>query len=268
MAGMFVASLYIAPESVRNRDHGDPVQIKYRFRSMGIVCLATPLSLLYWSSGHVLEDPSLATWCGFRTDGILQAALYPLGLLVSLFAGTLVDMYYTHSKTSSSFFHNCPPDSPQRLRNLLVAPFAEELVFRCCMGSLLLSCGLSHGWIIATAPLFFGVAHLHHCYGMIKRGRPINEALLISFVQLCYTTAFGALEMFFFLRTGHLVSVFLVHSFCNLMGLPSLAFNSKGNINFQERKIIWTVYLLGITGFALGLGPLTRPDLYKNHLLW
>jgi hypothetical protein len=40
--------------------------------------------------------------------------------------------------------------------------------------------------------------------------------------QLFYTTVFGWLSAFVFLRTGHVISVFLMHWFCNHMGFPRL----------------------------------------------
>lgn len=119
---------------------------------------------------------------------------------------------------------------------------------------------------MAVSPLFFGVAHLHHCYGMVQQGVPVRQAVLTSAVQMTYTTLFGALEMFLFLRTGHLAAVFAVHSWCNLAGLPSLAFLHEADPNHGKRHLIGAVYAAGIAAFALGLGPLTSPALYRNDM--
>jgi prenyl protein peptidase len=45
-------------------------------------------------------------------------------------------------------------------------------------------------------------------------------ALLRSLFQLTYTTLFGGYATFVFMRTGSLLSVVLLHTFCNWMGLP------------------------------------------------
>lgn len=44
--------------------------------------------------------------------------------------------------------------------------------------------------------------------------------MLRSALQFTYTTLFGGYATFVYLRTGSLLSVILVHTFCNWMGLP------------------------------------------------
>ena len=46
------------------------------------------------------------------------------------------------------------------------------------------------------------------------------QATLRSLLQFTYTTLFGGYATFLFLRTGSLLSVILVHAFCNWMGFP------------------------------------------------
>ena len=45
-------------------------------------------------------------------------------------------------------------------------------------------------------------------------------AVLRSVLQFTYTTLFGGYATFVYLRTGSLLSVILVHTFCNWMGFP------------------------------------------------
>jgi hypothetical protein len=47
---------------------------------------------------------------------------------------------------------------------------------------------------------------------------------VIGLVQLTYTTLFGWYAAYVFLRTGMLAPCFLVHAYCNAMGLPDLSF--------------------------------------------
>jgi prenyl protein peptidase len=68
------------------------------------------------------------------------------------------------------------------LRNLVIAPITEELVFRGCMVPLLLP-HLGYGYQLSwITPLFFGVAHLHH----MLAGVPIPQVVM----QLGYRARF------------------------------------------------------------------------------
>ncbi|XP_008588209.1 PREDICTED: CAAX prenyl protease 2 isoform X2 [Galeopterus variegatus] len=102
---------------------------------------------------------------GFRLEGIFAAALLPLLLTMILFLGPLMQLSM-----------DCPCDladglkvvlAPRSwarcltdmrwLRNQVIAPLTEELVFRACMLPMLAPCtGL--GPAVFTCPLFFGVA--------------------------------------------------------------------------------------------------------------
>nr|XP_058925377.1 CAAX prenyl protease 2 isoform X4 [Kogia breviceps] len=108
---------------------------------------------------------SLLTLMGFRLEGIFPAALLPLLLTMILFLGPLMQLSM-----------DCPCDladglkvvlAPRSwarcltdmrwLRNQVIAPLTEELVFRACMLPMLAPCtGL--GPAVFTCPLFFGVA--------------------------------------------------------------------------------------------------------------
>ncbi|KAJ1458032.1 hypothetical protein M885DRAFT_416665, partial [Pelagophyceae sp. CCMP2097] len=93
----------------------------------------------------------------------------------------------------------------------VIGPATEEVVFRSCMVPLLLETDLGLGRTIFCSPLFFGRANA----GM---------ALLETAVQFAYTTLFGAYTTFVFVRTGHVAAAVACHVFCNVMGLPDLAF--------------------------------------------
>ena len=83
------------------------------------------------------------------------------------------------------------------LRNLLVGPLSEEVVFRACMLPLLLEAGWSRGRACVLSPLFFGVAHLHHLKRRVAdEGVPVRDALLSTAFQFAYTTLFGVYTAF------------------------------------------------------------------------
>jgi prenyl protein peptidase len=76
--------------------------------------------------------------------------------------------------------------------------------------------------IIFLTPIVFGLAHIHHFYEfrITHPHTPLISAVLRTVLQLTYTTLFGGYATFIYLRTGSLLSVILVHAFCNWMGFP------------------------------------------------
>ena len=101
-------------------------------------------------------------------------------------------------------------------------PVTEECLFRSAAVPILLLAGSSLNVIIFLSPLIFGLAHLHHFYEfrVTHPHVPLSAAIARSVLQLSYTSLFGAYATFLFLRTGSLLAVIAVHTFCNSMGLP------------------------------------------------
>ncbi|XP_073665324.1 CAAX prenyl protease 2 isoform X4 [Tursiops truncatus] len=163
LACSYVGSLYVW-KSELPRDH--PAVIKRRFTSVLVVSSLSPLCVLLWRElTGIQPGTSLLTLMGFRLEGIFPAALLPLLLTMILFLGPLMQLSM-----------DCPCDLADRLkvvlaprswarcltdmrwlRNQVIAPLTEELVFRACMLPMLAPCtGL--GPAVFTCPLFFGVA--------------------------------------------------------------------------------------------------------------
>ena len=115
------------------------------------------------------------------------------------------------------------------------------------------------GQSVLGSPLFFGMAHLHHLYEHIYKDRwPVQRAVLVTVVQFTYTSLFGMYVAFVFVRTGHLLSIGLAHTFCNFMGLPDFG----GAWNHPQKAFVVSAYLVGIAGFYFGLFPATEPAIY------
>lgn len=185
-------------------------------------------------------------------------------------------------------FFFCGPLFIKNKSNITQGPFTEEVMFRSAMVPLHLLAHTSPGRIVFLAPLYFGIAHVHHFYefGLTHPDTPAIAALLRSLFQFGYTTIFGWYATFVYLRTGSLLSVVLIHSFCNWCGLPRFwgrveavetisppmtrgKEDSDDDVkigvtgNSGELGIGWTVayYVLlvaGAVGFAQGLWPLTE----------
>nr|XP_008531789.1 PREDICTED: CAAX prenyl protease 2 isoform X3 [Equus przewalskii]XP_014585205.1 CAAX prenyl protease 2 isoform X2 [Equus caballus] len=250
LACSYVGSLYVW-KSELPRDH--PAVIKRRFTSVLVVSSLSPLCVLLWREltgiqilflGPLMQL-SMDCPCDL-TDG-LKVVLAPRS-----WARCLTDMRW--------------------LRNQVIAPLTEELVFRACMLPMLAPCtGL--GPAVFTCPLFFGVAHFHHIFEQLRfRQSSVGSIFLSAAFQFSYTAVFGAYTAFLFIRTGatsvfyhaletgHLIGPVLCHSFCNYMGFPAVC----AALEHPQRRPLLAGYALGVGLFLLLLQPLTDPKLYGS----
>ncbi|KAI0754126.1 hypothetical protein C8Q80DRAFT_1093736 [Daedaleopsis nitida] len=148
------------------------------------------------------------------------------------------------------------------LRNHVVGPITEEVVFRACMLAVYHMAGASHKKMIFLSPLWFGVAHLHHAWDTYNRfGRTssaIRIAVMQTLFQLAYTSLFGFHCAYLFLRTGSLLPPAISHVFCNVMGFPQYALHIRMFPN--RRRAIQAAYVLGIAGYIYTVRAWTRTD--------
>ncbi|KAM6484259.1 CaaX prenyl protease [Trichoderma sp. SZMC 28011] len=143
-------------------------------------------------------------------------------------------------------------------RNLVAGPITEECLFRSAAIPLLLVAGSSISRIIFLSPVVFGLAHVHHFYEfrITHPQTPLVAAIARSVLQFSYTSLFGAYANFLFLRTGSLLAVILVHTFCNSMGLPRVwgavqpYWLDEADSSRPRRTILWSgiYYVLLIGG--------------------
>ena len=119
-------------------------------------------------------------------------------------------------------------------RNYIAGPITEELLFRSVILPihLLSPLATSPKKLVFLTPLYFGIAHVHHFYEfrLSHPDTPLTPALLRTLFQFGYTTVFGWYVAFIYLRTGSLYAVFIIHAFCNYMGLPRL----WGKVGFRQ----------------------------------
>ncbi|KAL3448599.1 hypothetical protein BJX65DRAFT_66186 [Aspergillus insuetus] len=169
-------------------------------------------------------------------------------------------------------------------RNYIAGPVTEEIMFRSAIIPLHLLAKVDPGRVVFIAPLYFGIAHVHHFYEfrLTHPDTPILAAALRSIFQFGFTTVFGWYATFVYLRTGSLLAVILIHTFCNWCGLPRLwgrveavahigptlnrgKEDSDRSIvyTYGELSIGWSVayyalLVVGAIGFYYGLWPLTE----------
>ena len=118
-------------------------------------------------------------------------------------------------------------------------PITEELLFRSFLTPVHLIALPSPPFpaqlrtLVFTLPLYFGIAHAHHFYEFRLRHptEPLAVALARVLLQFTYTSVFGFIAQFIFLRTGNVLACMLAHSFCNFMGLPRVWGRVGANAN-------------------------------------
>jgi len=177
----------------------------------------------------------------------------------------------------------------QGYRTYIAAPITEEVIFRSVLVPIHLLAKVSPGKIVFLTPLYFGIAHIHHAYEfkLTRPDVPFFPVLIRSLFQFGYTTIFGWYASFLYLRTGSLYGCILVHTFCNLYGLPRFWGRVEREEHYVRNPVIlrgkddvdavaphgeggklelgWTVayYVLLVTGvyaFYVWMWPLTRSD--------
>ncbi|KAM7374563.1 hypothetical protein PAMP_007211 [Pampus punctatissimus] len=236
LACLYVGSLYIWRSNLP-RDH--PSVIKRRCASVLLVSALSPAVVkvwIHWADVRV-----------FYLGPLVHSAMdNPKGLTGEL-----------QSALDVQSWRLCVGDAVW-LRNQVVAPVTEELVFRGAMLPMLVPC-IGPTAVIFIAPLFFGVAHFHH---IIEERRLHKDSmgviLLVAGMQFLYTTVFGAFTAFIFMRTGHVVGPVLCHSFCNSQGLPDIS----SALQHPQRSALLFSYLMGVLLFLVLLFPLTDHFFY------
>ena len=154
------------------------------------------------------------------------------------------------------------------LRNYLISPFTEEFVFRSCMLPLLVP-RLGARTSILVTPLFFGLAHLHHIVeGLMTDSGSFGHLLAQHLFQFAYTYVFGLFSSYLFVRTGCLAPSFVSHALCNFLGFPHIdeLFSRSSGLTRATRLFILAFYVAGFVLFFRLLAPITRPDLFDNHI--
>lgn len=120
-------------------------------------------------------------------------------------------------------------------RNLFIAPFCEEIVFRFCFLHILVESGFTETASGLLAPFIFAFAHVHHHSG---------KALVSIFFSIAHTCFFGWIA-FYFLKRRSLWDAIISHMLCNLIGLPC-----KRSAIFGG-KCLTAVYITGLVIFLL-----------------
>lgn len=299
MASFYVISLYLW--SHQNRfNRNEPSVIKRRFISVILSCFICFISVYLIADkqgGHLITE-----WIGFKFGlSGLKACLASIVATVILFSGPLLQQFISDYLLSYSFqVYETNGTRNERehdtfvakqikslrlryqryvlymkfhladmcfWRNYIISPFTEEFVFRSCMIPLLVQ-NLSFTSTVFIAPLFFGLAHLHHIIeGYFTNELPLAHLIGVHMFQFSYTYIFGVYSSFLFMRTGSLFSCFLSHSFCNFMGFPNFR-QLMSDFDTKVKYSVAAVYIIGLVMFTALVGSLTEPSLFHNKVFY
>jgi prenyl protein peptidase len=281
VSSAFVGSLYVmVPPKIRLLDRNNPRQIRWRVLATSAVCIGSVAAYPYLfcddkvAEASIAKPASLSTNFSFHLKVIGGVLLHTATLFLGPILQQLLEVHeivkrrsllgiYAYLRiyyavfidpTLSSIFN--PIDPTQRwvtLRNILIAPLAEEIAFRGCIASSLATTGMKTSVTSLIAPLFFGTAHLHHALLKLYERQRLSIVLTQTAFQFAYTWLFGSYATYAFLRTGSIVAVSLSHSFCNGMGLPDLVFLRPTSSLHRYRRPLLSAHIIGVVGFAVGL---------------
>ncbi|KAF5361657.1 hypothetical protein D9758_007309 [Tetrapyrgos nigripes] len=293
----------VSPRDIeRNRGRDDPVVIRERLSSVScatVLCIGLAFAVISQVLHGKLDWDLLrnsvengSALLGLKLPPFRLSSFLPHLVIPTLFLGPLSALFLSCFTSSLSEGNIHPlltdPFSLIVLRNYMIAPITEELVFRSCILAVYLLTLTqpdhpSAMSIILLSPLHFGVAHLHHARETYKRlGRTqaaLKRAVLQSTFQMLYTTLFGALCAFLYLRglpststsytemetksaysytlyesrTPSVYAPISAHIFCNCMGFPDFAGDvKKGRMGLGRVGgiVVGVAYFLGLGLFG------------------
>lgn len=284
MGSFYVISLYLWSKANRiNRN--EPSVILRRFLSVSLTCILSTIGL--YTLGNADNNGYLITeWIGLKiTNGFILACFMSVMGTLILFSGPLIQHFVSDYLISLSFnpyeTNESTNNNSSKLsgyityikfhlndlifwRNYIISPFTEEFVFRGCMLPILVQT-LTYKQSILIAPLFFGLAHLHHIIeGYFANQENMKHLLMQHLFQFSYTYIFGVYSCFLFLRTGNLFAGVVCHSMCNWFGFPNfgqLLNEFKASVKFG----LLGVYVLGLLAFFVLIPSMTEPSLFDNR---
>lgn len=190
------------------------------------ISISTCLSILivYLYSRYHSNKSWIQLLLSFRLRKLkIKDVVWPLIITATIFLGPIIDEIFTRRWFE---YHRLPavwhnrPNIWTFLRNWLLGPLLEEIVFR-CINCTLLANDLPTHYTVIISGLLFGAAHFHpqimqHVFLDMER-----QILIESIIQFFYTSAFGMYVATIFMKTRSLWPAAAVHIFCNAMGLPS-----------------------------------------------
>lgn len=263
ISSVYVISIHIFGKKNLNRD--DPTVVKTRLAG-AVLGTIGGVAIMKHLIGYGNIDRQFLSLVGLRSEGLTAAVLSTVGLTGTLFMGPIVQSFLQSSTQPDNKYEE-PNSLLLAFRTLVAAPITEEIVYRACLVPILFKFYPNQTTLIMTVPLFFGIAHTHHLFEKIFiLKQDVTLSVIQTVVQLAYTTIFGALSTFIYLRTAHLPAIIIMHSMCNYFGLPNFigVCNEQNKIKKYSMALI---YAAGLFGFGFGC-TLIKAEEFDNIIFY
>ncbi|XP_075677297.1 ras converting CAAX endopeptidase Sras [Dermatophagoides pteronyssinus] len=240
---LYPSSLYVWRDTLRI-DRNDPFIIKRNFFSFTIALLiSSKLLTIFRQSTNTVPDNYHSFYDYFiykhysnNWNLFIECIFQPLIFITILFIGPICcDLNLNEilnddiPRINKQYFRQLLRSFDNQsilkiIRNLIVAPFTEEFLFRGILLAILspfwskLSC-------ILISSILFSLMHSHSCLAKYVCGNSttttnFDDDFITTIIQCIYTGLFGIIASVQYLSSGHLITPFLLHFFCNLNGLP------------------------------------------------
>ncbi|KAI6147286.1 CAAX protease self-immunity-domain-containing protein [Pisolithus tinctorius] len=265
---------YSRPKEMRERWRDDPDVIRARLVAVSIatiICCVMAAGPVREIAGNEPDRVTLLrltlSHLGITFSGLLPFLVTPVLYLGPLYSRFLVGtLPFQRNWTYEDDFVSVV-FSVTGIRNYVVAPITEEVVFRACVLSAYHLANASKARMILLSPLAFGAAHIHHAWETYNRyGRSpaaLKRAAIGTAFQFAYTTVFGFYCSYLFLRTGSVLPPIAAHVFCNVMGVPQPGYDIGQR---PDRKL--AIILAYLSGISLFVYVLQRWTYTEESLFW
>ncbi|KAI6220663.1 Farnesylated proteins-converting enzyme 2 [Aphelenchoides fujianensis] len=249
----YVGSLYLFDRQEFHQNH--PQTIKRRFVGVALsTSLTFGLTVYLLSREH--EWPLERMGLTLSLDALWKT-LKSTAVLLSLYFGTIVmELDECGQKARWNWFKwSSWRESLSEWmwwKNIVVAPFTEELAFRGCSAVLLRD---AFGTAVAmyVGPLFFSCCHYHHLLDDVRQGDTWTRAILERTVQGAYTYLFGLYATYLAFGCGNLLPAIAAHAVCNRFGLPRVFELAAFDFRSPRPFVYAAAHLIGLSCFLFFL---------------
>ncbi|KAL6451765.1 RCE1 CAAX prenyl protease 2 [Candida maltosa Xu316] len=232
-ASSYVGAIYFfIPQDLKSKDRNDLDVVKFRIGRILKLSLFLLLLLPNLVEGGYFNN--------IRFLGVLPGYSLSDSLTIDLF-NVFKTLYFILMLYSSSIYQillgelDLFDDDDDKTwlhisRDYILGPITEELIYRGLIMMILKNNNNNNNndTLYRLSPFLFGIAHLHHGIQLYFQGHKLMEIFIVCGFQLLYTSIFGMVSlMFYHGYMNNLWACIVLHSVCNLFGIPSFHVESK-----------------------------------------
>lgn len=256
VASSYVSSIYFRqPEAIKGHDRNAIPVVQHRLQRITLLSIGLILviPLVLDPHNYLATIRSFGLVPGFTNTFSLLQDLKNIGhaavISAILYVGPIVDYFKQNELDIDELRYDVEENlgSLHGFRDLVFAPFTEELIYRAVILNILVAGGYTHLW---WTPLLFGIAHIHHAGELYRQKKmPLNMIVFNAAFQTVYTSLFGAVANRIYLLGNNVWASTVVHLVCNLMGFPAVTV--EGTKAYQASY--YTLLVMGLVAFLRSL---------------